>query len=252
MNDNHKKIIKRIEDANKNLRLYYVIGQKGEKGDPGINDISIGTVDTVEPNKEAEVENVGTNENVILNFKIPRGFDEEKGDQGEQGSKGEKGDQGEQGPKGEKGDQGAGAGQTAYNSILYVGYQDAKDVRALTIKEKTFIPDPNNSFEVPSTINIDIKTTGIYEITLCGKIFGVTEDNGAAFYLQNITTGAVLKNLNFKLNEGTTSDMTFSGSTITEIFAPSTFQVKTNITNDPTNANITFSDICLIMKRYNT
>lgn len=45
--------------------------------------------------------------------------------------------------------------------------------------------------------------------------------------------------------------MTFAGTTITEIFAPATFQVKTSISNDPTTSQIKFSDINLIIKRYN-
>ena len=65
--------------------------------------------ETVEPSENAKVENVGTNEDVILNFKIPRGkqgIDGKIGPQGIPGPKGEKGDQGPQGIKGEKGEQG--------------------------------------------------------------------------------------------------------------------------------------------------
>ncbi len=304
MNNNHEKKLKLIEDLNKNIKIFYIQGPKGEKGEPG-SEITIGNVETVGPSESAEVINVGTEENVILDFKIPRGFDGEQGPQGEQGPKGESGPQGEQGPignqgpqgeqgpigigetivvegtqtvepneyasvidrlennihymtffipkgeKGEKGDQGPGAGSTAYNAIICVGYKDATDSRALTMQEKTFIPDPTSAFVVSSTINLDVKTTGIYEIMLSGKISGVTENNGASFYLQNITTGDIISNLNFKLEEGQTTNMSFGASTIKQIFAPATFQVKTNITNDPLTANITFSDICLIMKRYN-
>ena len=50
---------------------------KGEKGDSAT--ITIGEVETVEPNELANVENIGTETNAILNFKIP------KGDKGEDG-----------------------------------------------------------------------------------------------------------------------------------------------------------------------
>lgn len=86
---------------------------------------------------------------------------------------------------------------------------------------------------------------------LCEKISGVTENNGAKVFLMNVTTGTIINNLTFELKEGNISDMTFSGSTITQIFAPATLQVKTSISNDPISANITFSDINLIIKRYN-
>lgn len=293
---------------------------------------TIGKVTTVESDKVAEVTNVGTDTNIVLDFKIPRGTDGKLGPTGPTGMigksekividgiqtiksdenadivdelkdnvhhlmfylpKGEKGDVGPQGlkgeigesekiiiadvqtiqsteeamitdnfkdnfhhltfyiPKGEKGETGAGAGSTAFNSILYVGYSDATDSRALTIKEKIFIPESTKFFEVPSTINIDIKVTGIYEITLCGKMSGITETNGAKFFLINVTTGTVINNLTCELKEGTTSDTVFSGTTITQIFAPATFQVKTSISSNTSGSNIKFYDINLIMKRYN-
>ena len=293
-------------------------GPKGDKGDAGFASIEVGNVETVEPNEPAGVENVGTDEKVILNFKIPRGADGKEGKMGPIGPQGEIGmtgptgpigPQGEEGPKGDKGDTGprglpgeigisenividgtetieageeasvmddfdrnihhltfyipkgeigptgpagAGAGATAYIAILFVRYADATDARSLTIREKTFIPDPTSIFTVPTTINIDINSTGIYEVTLCGKISGVTEYNGASFYLWNTVTGSVINNLSFSLNEGTTSDMNFSGTTITQIFSPATLQVKTAITNDASGSSIKFTDINLVIKRYNS
>lgn len=301
--ESYERIKKRIEEINKHIKYIYIQDPRGDKNKTNPIAFSIGKVKTVDPSTKAEVKNVGTNENVILDFKIPKGEkgaqgekgeEGPKGDKGEQGEKGEigpKGDKGEQGekgigetividatktieateeasviddfkdnthhltfniPKGEKGEVGPGAGSTAHNAILSIRYADATDSRALTIKEKTFIPDPTTIFTIPSTINIDINVTGIYEITLCGKITGVTEDNGASFYLWNTTTGTVINNLTFSLLEGTTSTMNFSGITITQIFAPATLQVKTNITNDTTLSNIKFTDINLIIKRYNT
>ncbi len=84
-------------------------GPKGERGIPGPASIDVGITETVEPFEDAKVENVGTHEDVILNFKIPRGkqgIDGKIGPQGVPGPKGEKGDIGPQGLKGEKGDQG--------------------------------------------------------------------------------------------------------------------------------------------------
>lgn len=328
MDDNQK--IKRIEDGIKLKRklnemgIFGIVGPqgekgpKGDKGDAGFASIEVGNVETVEPNEPAGVENVGTVEKVILDFKIPRGNDGKEGNMGPTGPQGEQGIQGEKGPKGdkrdtgEKGDKGdigprglpgeigisenividgtetieageeaivmddfdrnihhltfyipkgkigptgpigPGAGVTAYNAILFARYAEATDARSLTIREKTFIPDPTSVFTIPTTINIDINSTGIYEITLCGKISGVTEYNGASFYLWNTVTGSIINNLNFSLNEGTTSDMNFSGTTITQIFSPATLQVKTTITNDASGSSIKFFDINLVIKRFNS
>lgn len=73
------------------------IGPTGPKGENGPTTITVGQTETVEPTSLAEVTNTGTNKDVILNFKIP------KGATGEMGPKGEKGDQGEVGPRGPAG-----------------------------------------------------------------------------------------------------------------------------------------------------
>lgn len=51
-------------------------GDKGDKGDPGTAaSIQVGTVQTVQPEENAEVTNSGTTTAAVLNFKIPRGKD---------------------------------------------------------------------------------------------------------------------------------------------------------------------------------
>ena len=48
-------------------------GIKGEKGEQGPSTIQIGNIETIEPTEEAEVINVGTPVDVVLDFKIPKG-----------------------------------------------------------------------------------------------------------------------------------------------------------------------------------
>lgn len=99
-NGNRKDVIRKIEEANRNIKYRYVPGPKGEKGDQGERGeqgpatINIGKIETVAPDQNAEVVNSGTNIDAVLDFKIPKG---------EKGEKGEKGDQGEKGFPGEIG-----------------------------------------------------------------------------------------------------------------------------------------------------
>ena len=81
-------------------------GAKGDRGDIGPATIRVGTTETVSELENAIVSNSGTEKDVILDFKIPRGEKGEKGDIGIQGIKGEKGDRGDIGPQGVKGDRG--------------------------------------------------------------------------------------------------------------------------------------------------
>ena len=116
-----EQIRKKIEEERKKYQLCYVqgptgpkgekgnVGPQGDRGIPGPASIDVGITETIEPFEEAKVENVGTIEDVILNFKIPRGqqgLEGKIGPQGIPGPKGEKGDIGPQGIKGERGDQG--------------------------------------------------------------------------------------------------------------------------------------------------
>ena len=114
----YERIMKKIEEERKKYKFIYIQGPTGPKGDqgnqgergiPGPTSIDVGTTETLESFEKAKVENVGTSEDVILNFKIPRGekgIEGKIGPQGIQGPKGEKGDMGPQGIKGEKGEQG--------------------------------------------------------------------------------------------------------------------------------------------------
>lgn len=74
--------------------------------------VDVGETVTGDPGTNANVENTGTAQNVVLKFTIPRGEKGEKGEQGERGetgatgAKGDPGEPGERGPAGERGPEG--------------------------------------------------------------------------------------------------------------------------------------------------
>ncbi len=110
--NDYERIKEKIYEERKKYKYCYLKGSKGDKGDRGIQgpaSINVGITETLESYEQAKVENVGTNEDVILNFKIPKGvqgIEGKIGPQGIQGPKGDKGDTGPQGLKGDKGDAG--------------------------------------------------------------------------------------------------------------------------------------------------
>ncbi len=81
-------------------------GPTGPQGPQGPATIAIGNVTTGDPDTSATVTNSGTNENVVLNFTIPRGATGATGRQGIQGPTGPQGPQGAQGPTGPTGPSG--------------------------------------------------------------------------------------------------------------------------------------------------
>lgn len=73
---------------------------------PNPTTVEVGQTTTGNPGTPALVTNVGTQENAIFNFTIPKGEKGEKGEQGTPGLRGERGLQGEPGPQGPQGEAG--------------------------------------------------------------------------------------------------------------------------------------------------
>ena len=162
--NNYERIKKKLEEEREKYKYCCVqgpIGPKGEKGERGIQgpaSIKVGTTETVDSFTNAKVENVGTDEDVILNFKIPmgvQGFEGQIGPQGPIGPKGEKGDIGPQGMKGEKGDQGP--------STIQIG--NIKTVEAGEEAEVINVGTPEDvilDFKIPKGAKGDIGPRGIH------------------------------------------------------------------------------------------
>lgn len=62
------------------------------------------------------------------------------------------------------------------------------------IGTKKVVPNNNEYFIIKDTKNISIQSAGIYEITICGKISGVTSTVGASFYLYDVTNDKKVDN----------------------------------------------------------
>ena len=270
-NDNFEELKKKICDYNENIRYFFVQGQtgptgpqgqagaqgmrgeigptgpKGDKGDNGPVSITIGSTTTGEAETEALVTNTGTDKDVILNFVIPKGSKGEKGDTGPQGPTGEKG---EQGPKGDKGEPGSGD-DNLYNGIVFVSISETTVSGAAILGTTQKVPNTNDYFTIKDGNKVSIQKSGTYEITIGGKITGVTSTVGASFYLYDVTKEQKIDNFIFELKKGNTPDMGFSKVSLLEITDTTDLQLKTEIENDDIHAGVTFSDVSILIKKYN-
>ena len=116
MNNNFSDKVRRtIDEGRKCRNNCFVVGPTGPTGPAGpqgATTIDVGTTTTTDPGTNASVTNVGTNENVILDFTIPRGATGATGPTGPQGLQGVTGATGPTGPQGLQGETGA-TGPTA-------------------------------------------------------------------------------------------------------------------------------------------
>lgn len=320
-NDSYESARKKIEEDTKNIKFCYIQGPTGPKGDKGENGpttIQIGKIETINPEMNAEVINTGTNQDVILNFRIPRGVDGiqgppgpigpmglqgeqgiegPKGDKGDSGEKGEqgprgfpgeigisqaitidgtetiesneeaevqddfennihhltfyipKGEKGDIGPKGEKGEDGTNE-DNLYTSLFFVEIPETTVAGIAQVGSSKKIPNTDEYFKISESRNINVQKSGTYEINLNGKISGVTSTIGASFYLYDITNNQKISNSTLELKKGNISEINLSKLVLLEVTSPINLQLRTEIENNQT-ADITFSDINILIKRYN-
>lgn len=225
------------------------------QGPPGVSEkIDIGNVTTIDDGTAEIIDNFDGKMHT-LDFVIPRG---EKGEQGDVGPEGPQGIQGIQGPQGEKGEQGemgptgpkGSLGPTSYDVIAFASYKDSTTSGTSTMTSMRLIPGVSDYIEFSNYKTINILRTGVFEITLCGRISGVTSDTGGKFYLYNTATNEKIVDMEFVLDKGTTADMDFSEINVADINVNSTLEIKTEITGDTSKSNVTFSMINLVIKGY--
>ena len=219
---------------------------KGPAGDT--ETFIIGNTITGEEGTKAQVIDTKKGLEHTLEFTIP------KGDKGEKGDMGPKGEIGPTGPKGDTGPTGpAGTYEknpAGYDAVIFISYAQAHYSKIMTFQEQLIIPENNTYFNLIDNTNIMLIHPGIYEITLCGQISGVDQSHGAIFYLSN-TNGSVIQDLSFEVKAGTTYRMDCSETIITKIDTQTTLYVRCGIIGDSSTANIDFSNVNLIIKKYN-
>ena len=242
-----------------------IMGPKGDTGDT--ETFIIQKTTTGEAGTKAQVIDNKTGLEHHLNFIIPKGDKGETGNEGKMGPTGPKGEKGEIGPKGETGLQGeigpigiqgptgptgptgprGTASPTDYNTIGFASIIDTKKAGTTQIGNTRVIPGVSDYIVINGN-SITIKKTSVFEIVLCGRISGVTQNTGASFSLFNIETNAVVSDLLFVLEAGNTPDMNFSEMTVTDIIGPTTLEVRTTING---NDEISFSEMNVLLKSYN-
>ena len=108
MNNQYSRKIQKILEEGKKCQnrcgVFGPTGPTGPTGPAGAATITVGQTTTGDPGTQASVENVGTAQNVILDFTIPQGIDGATGPTGPTGATGETGATGPTGPTGATGE----------------------------------------------------------------------------------------------------------------------------------------------------
>lgn len=236
--------IKKILDCGKQCNCTpIIVGPTGPTGPQGPASIAVGVTTTTDPGTNASVTNVGTNDNVILNFNIPRGETGPIGPQGIPGTEGPTGPTGPQGLQGLQGIQGP-TGPTGPTAIETYGrkYNTSTDNISLETNIAQNIPlgnnGPTNNITTATQNTLTITENGVYLVeygfsgssstnaTLtvevnqnANAISGtsivktVTANNNTDFNSSTINSFAVGDEIGLSINSSTTATITPANGT---------------------------------------
>lgn len=233
MNNNcfDNKIKKNLDCGKKCNCTPIIVGPTGPTGPQGPASIAVGVTTTTDPGTNASVTNVGTDDNVILNFNIPRG---ETGPIGPQGIPGIQGPTGPTGPTGP-------AGPTAIETYGRK-YNTSTDNISLETNIAQNIPlgnnGPTNNITTATLNTLTITENGVYLVeygfsgssstnaTLtvevnqnANAISGtsivktVTANNNTDFNSSTINSFAVGDEIGLSINSSTTATITPANGT---------------------------------------
>lgn len=233
-------------------------GPPGKSEKISVGKVSSGSEATIVDNFDGEVH--------TLDFVIPKGPKGDKGEKGDIGPQGEKGETGPIGPQGKQGIAGPPGiegkigptgpqgpqgtlGPTSYNAVCFSSFKDTTNAGTMTVTTTRIIPGNSDIISISGN-QIKVSKTSVFEVTLCGRISGVTNDTGGKFYLYNATTNEKISDMAFVLDKGTTSDMDFSEVNFVDVYAGGNLEIRTEVIGNDTG-NISFSMVNVILKRYN-
>lgn len=233
MNDNIKDILEgqRIRERLRRAGIYPMVGPRGSKVDKGESGPNGDKGETGDIGPQWEKGNVCS-----------------IGPQEKQGIAGSPGVEGKIGPMGPQGPQGT-LGSTSYNAVCFSSFKDTTNAGTMTVTITRIIPGNSDIISISGN-QIKVSKTSVFEVTLCGRISGVTNDTGGKFYLYNTTTNEKIGDMEFVLDKDTISDMYFSEVNFVDVYAGGNLGIRTEVIGNDTG-NISFSMVNVILKRYN-
>lgn len=216
------------EKEKSRCRFCYIQGPTGPQGPATV---SVGTTTTSDGGTSATVTNSGSNQNVILDFVIPRGPTGPQGLQGTQGATGPTGPQGLQGtqgatgptgPQGLQGIQGATGPTGPDGSIAAYGEKYTEATNPITLEANTQTQVPLESNGPSSNITYDtanvltIENAGVYQIDFLLNASPSTPTTLTAAVRQNNTN---ISGTQITLTTDTDDNALFTASAITTLNA---------------------------------
>ena len=245
---NFEEIKKNLE-LSKNLRKLgicsVVIGPTGPTGPTGPSGSGAGATGSTGPTG-------ATGPTGMTGPQGERGLQGPIGPQGEigpTGATGPTGPTGAQGIQGETGPTGP-SGTTPLSSnegIVHASFLENEDTGVMEFENTWFVPNPSEYFKLLDNSHIEVEP-GIYKISFSCYITGVDADHGIEVYLMD-DTGAAIKDFDYKLEQGTLSQMNYSRVILFRFEKTTVLSVSVVLNGDKGTSNVKVSDTNLVLEK---
>ena len=74
---------------------------------------------------------------------------------------------------------------TGYDAIAFASYLDTKKAGTVQVGNTRVMPGNSAYLAIANGTDIQVKRTSVFEIVLCGRIFGVTQNTGASSWCKD-------------------------------------------------------------------
>lgn len=248
---NFEEIKKNLE-LSKNLRKLgicsVVIGPTGPTGPTGPSGSGIGATGPTGPTGPTGLTGpIGpTGPAGIQGSQGERGLQGPTGPTGAEGTQGIQGERGPTGPTGATGPMG-GTPLSSNEGIIHTNFHEMEDTGNMTFDSSWLVPNPSEYFKLLNNSEIQVEP-GIYKISFSSYISGVDNNHGAEVYLKD-DTGAAIKDLDYKLEQGNLNQMNYSRVILFRFDKETTLSVSSVILGEKESSQIKISDTNLVLEK---
>lgn len=180
---------------------------------------------------------------VVIGPTGPTGMTGPRGEIGPTGPTGAQGIQGETGPTGPSGT----TPLSSNEGIVHASFLENEDTGVMEFENAWFVPNPSEYFKLLDNSHIEVEP-GIYKISFSTYITGVDADHGIEVYLMD-DTGAAIKDFDYKLEQGTLSQMNYSRVILFRFEKPTILSVSVVLIGDKGTSSVKVSDTNLVLEK---
>lgn len=122
-----------------------------------------------------------------------------------------------------------------------------EDTGVMEFENAWFVPNPSEYFKLLDNSHIEVEP-GIYKISFSCYITGVDADHGIEVYLMD-DTGAAIKDFDYKLEQGTLSQMNYSRVILFRFEKTTILSVSVVLIGDKGTSSVKVSDTNLVLEK---